>query len=172
VLDDSDAPFYRWFVGGETNVCYNAVDLHVENGRGDQVAIIHDSPITESQQKITYSELQSKVANFAGVLANLGVEKGDRVILYMPMIPEAVIGMLACARIGAVHCVVFGGFASNELAVRIDDCSPRVIVSQPRVALSQEEWWNTSRCLTRLWRSQNTSLTTASSCSGPNVRPE
>ena len=129
VLDDSDAPFYRWFTGGETNVCYNAVDRHVETGRGDQVAVIYDSPITGTQQKITYRELQDRVANFAGVLRNLGVDQGDRVILYMPMIPEAVIGMLACARIGAVHSVVFGGFASNELAVRIDDCSPKVIVS-------------------------------------------
>jgi propionyl-CoA synthetase len=129
VLDDSDAPFYRWFSGGETNVCYNAVDLQVDQGRGDQLAIIHDSPITDSQQSITFNELKSRVARFAGLLRERGVEKGDRVILYMPMIPEAAIGMLACARIGAVHCVVFGGFASNELAVRIDDCKPRVIVS-------------------------------------------
>ncbi len=129
VLDDSDVPFYRWFTGGETNVCYNAVDLHVAQGRGEQAAIIHDSPITHSQQKITYGQLKARVARFAGVLVEQGVEKGDRVIVYMPMIPEAVIAMLACARIGAVHCVVFGGFASNELAVRIDDCRPRVIVS-------------------------------------------
>ncbi len=128
-LDDSDAPFYRWFAGGLTNVCYNAVDLHIEQGRGDQPAIIHDSPITESRQKITYHELRDRVARFAGVLRDHGVEYGERVILYMPMIPEAVIGMLACARIGAVHSVVFGGFASNELAVRIDDCQPKVIVS-------------------------------------------
>ena len=129
VLDDSDAPFYRWFTGGETNVCYNAVDLHVAQGRGDQAAIIHDSAITDSQQTITFSDLQLRVARFAGVLRSLGVDKGDRVILYMPMIPEAVIGMLSCARIGAVHSVVFGGFASHELAVRIDDCKPKVIVS-------------------------------------------
>lgn len=128
VLDDSDAPFYKWFTGGETNVCYNAVDLHVEQGRGEQVAIIHDSPITDSQQKITFNQLKARVARFAGVLVEQGVEKGDRVILYMPMIPETVIGMLACARIGAVHCVVFGGFASNELAVRIDDCNPKAII--------------------------------------------
>ncbi|WP_423910242.1 propionyl-CoA synthetase [Candidatus Spongiihabitans sp.] len=128
VLDDSDAPFYKWFTGGETNVCYNAVDLHVEQGRGEQTAIIHDSPVTDSQQKITFNQLKARVARFAGVLVQQGVEKGDRVILYMPMIPEAVIGMLACARIGAVHCVVFGGFAANELAVRIDDCNPKVIV--------------------------------------------
>ncbi len=128
VLDDSDAPFYKWFTGGETNACYNAVDLHVEQGRGEQVAIIHDSPVTDSQQKITFNQLKARVARFAGVLVERGVEKGDRVILYMPMIPETVIAMLACARIGAVHCVVFGGFASNELAVRIDDCNPKVIV--------------------------------------------
>ena len=129
VLDESDAPFYRWFAGGLTNVCYNAVDLHVEQGRGDQPAIIHDSPISESRQRITYRELRSRVARFAGVLRDYGVEYGDRVILYMPMLPEAAIGMLACARIGAVHSVVFGGFAANELAVRIDDCQPKVIVA-------------------------------------------
>ena len=129
VLDDTDAPFYRWFTGGETNVCYNAVDIHVDQGRGKQLAIIHDSPITGSQQKFSYKQLQSRVARFAGVLSAQGVGKGDRVILYMPMVPEAVIGMLACARIGAVHSVVFGGFASNELAVRIDDCQPKVIVA-------------------------------------------
>lgn len=128
VLDESDAPFYKWFVGGETNVCYNALDLHVEQGRGEQAAIIHDSPVTNSQQKITFNQLKAQVARFAGVLLEQGVAKGDRVILYMPMIPEAVVGMLACARIGAVHCVVFGGFAANELAVRIDDCTPKVIV--------------------------------------------
>jgi len=129
VLDDSDAPFYRWFTGGKTNVCYNAVDRHVEQGHGDQLAIIHDSPITGSQKKITYKELQLGVAEFSGALVACGVSPGDRVIIYMPMIPEAVVAMLACARIGAVHSVVFGGFASNELAVRIDDCSPKVIVA-------------------------------------------
>ena len=129
VLDDSDAPFYRWFTGGKTNVCYNAVDRHVEQGHGDQLAIIYDSPITGSQQKISYSELQQRVAGFAGALVASGVTMGDRVIVYMPMIPEAVVAMLACARIGAVHSVVFGGFASNELAVRIDDCTPKVIVA-------------------------------------------
>ncbi len=129
VLDDSDAPFYRWFTGGETNVCHNAVDLHVDQGRGDQAAIIHDSAITDSQQTITFSDLQLRVARFAGVLRSLGVDKGDRVILYMPMIPEAVIGMLSCARIGAVHSVVFGGFAAAELATRIDDAKPKVMIS-------------------------------------------
>ncbi len=129
VLDDSDAPFYRWFTGGETNVCYNAVDLHVAQGRGAQAAIIHDSPVTDSQQTLTYAELKSRTARFAGALVAQGVGKGDRVIIYMPMVPEAIIAMLACARIGAVHSVVFGGFAPNELAVRIDDATPKVIVA-------------------------------------------
>jgi len=129
VLDDSDAPFYRWFAGGETNVCYNAVDRHVENGRGAQAAFIHDSPVTDSQQTVTYAQLQSRVARFAGVLVAHGVGYGDRVIIYMPMLPEAAVAMLACARIGAIHSVVFGGFAANELAVRIDDAEPTVIVA-------------------------------------------
>ena len=129
VLDDSDAPFYRWFTGGETNVCYNAVDLHVEQGRGAQAAIIHDSPITDSRRVLSYDDLKSRTARFAGVLTDHGVGKGDRVIIYMPMVPEALIAMLACARIGAVHSVVFGGFAANELAVRIDDAKPKVIVA-------------------------------------------
>ncbi len=129
VLDDSDAPFYRWFTGGEINVCHNAVDLHVEQGRGAQAAIIHDSPITDSRRILTYAELKRRVARFAGVLRDHGVTRGERVIIYMPMVPEAIIAMLACARIGAVHSVVFGGFAANELAVRIDDARPRVIVS-------------------------------------------
>ncbi|MGI9310310.1 MAG: propionyl-CoA synthetase [bacterium] len=129
VLDDSDAPFYRWFVGGETNVCYNAVDLHVAQGRGAQAAIIHDSPVTDSRRTLSYAELQARTARFAGALCDCGVGYGDRVILYMPMIPEAIIAMLACARIGAIHSVVFGGFAPNELAVRIDDCAPKAIVA-------------------------------------------
>ena len=129
VLDDSDAPFYRWFSGGETNVCYNAVDLHVEQGRGAQAAIIHDSPITGSQRTLTYDDLKAATARFAGVLAGHGVGKGERVIIYMPMVPEALVAMLACARIGAIHSVVFGGFAPNELAVRIDDATPKMIVA-------------------------------------------
>jgi propionyl-CoA synthetase len=129
VLDDSKKPFYRWFAGGVVNTCYNAVDRHVERGRGDQAAIIYDSPITGKQRKLTYTELQDKVARFGGVLQGLGVEKGDRVIIYMPMVPQAVVAMLACARIGAVHSVVFGGFAPNELATRIKDADPKVIVS-------------------------------------------
>ncbi len=129
VLDRGNAPFYRWFTGGELNTCYNAVDRHVDNGRADQAAIIYDSPVTDTQRTITYRELRDGVARFAGALAEQGVGKGDRVIIYMPMVPEAVIAMLACARIGAVHSVVFGGFASNELATRIDDAKPTAIVS-------------------------------------------
>ena len=129
VLDDSNKPFYRWFTGGQTNTCYNAVDLHVEEGRGDQTAIIYDSPVTDTIKKYTYNDLKEQVSLFAGALAAKGVTKGDRVIIYMPMIPEAVFAMLACARLGAVHSVVFGGFAANELATRINDAKPKVIVS-------------------------------------------
>jgi len=129
VLDDSRPPFYRWFAGGMLNTCYNAVDRHVEAGRGNQLAIIHDSPVSNSQRKISYAELQDLVARFAGALANLGVTKGDRVIIYMPMVPEALIAMLACARIGAIHSVVFGGFSSRELATRVDDAKPKVMVA-------------------------------------------
>ncbi len=130
VLDDSRAPhFYRWFDGAECNTCYNALDRHADGGRGDQAAIIYDSPITGRQKRITYSELRDKVARCAGVLTELGIEKGDRVIIYMPMIPQAAVAMLACARIGAVHSVVFGGFASNELATRIKDARPRAILT-------------------------------------------
>ena len=129
VLDDSNPPSYRWFTGGELNTCYNALDLHVENGRGDQAALIYDSPVTDTGRRYTYAELRDEVACFAGVLAGLGVGRGDRVIVYMPMVPEAIIAMLACARLGAVHSVVFGGFASSELAMRIDDATPVAIVS-------------------------------------------
>lgn len=129
VLDRSRDPFFRWFAGGVTNSCYNALDLHVDEGRGDQAALIYDSPLTGSLATFTYRELRDETARFAGVLQSLGVVKGDRVILYMPMIPQAVVAMLACARIGAVHSVVFGGFAANELAKRISDAKPRVIVS-------------------------------------------
>jgi propionyl-CoA synthetase len=129
VLDDSRSPFTRWFHGGLLNTCYNALDRHVEAGRGDQAALIHDSPVTGSVQSLTYSALRDMTAGFAGALRRLGVEKGDRVIIYMPMVPEAVVAMLACARLGAVHSVVFGGFAANELATRIDDCHPKVVVS-------------------------------------------
>jgi propionyl-CoA synthetase len=129
VLDDSHQPFYRWFAGGEVNTCYNALDLHVEEGRGNQPALIYDSPVTNSITTFTYRALRDKVAAFAGALACLGVGKGDRVIVYMPMVPEAAVAMLACARLAAVHSVVFGGFAANELAARIDDAKPKVVVS-------------------------------------------
>jgi propionyl-CoA synthetase len=129
ILDDDAKPFYRWFRGGVMNTAYNALDRHVIAGRGDQPAIHYDSPVTGSKRTITYAELLELVARFAGVLRAYGVEKGDRVVIYMPMVPEAAIAMLACARIGAVHSVVFGGFAPAELAVRIDDARPKVIVS-------------------------------------------
>lgn len=128
-LDDSKAPLYRWFTDAEVNTCYNAVDRHVENGRGEQTAIIYDSPVTNTKSKISYAELQTRVASLAGALRAKGVEKGDRVIIYMPMIPEALEAMLACARLGAIHSVVFGGFAANELAVRIDDATPKAIIA-------------------------------------------
>ena len=129
VLDDTNKPFYRWFAGGELNTCYNALDYHVANGRKDQTAIIYDSPVTDAVRKISYGELLESVSLFAGALSGIGVKKGDTVIIYMPMIPEALTAVLACARIGAVHSVVFGGFAPNELAIRIDDAKPKVIVS-------------------------------------------
>ncbi|KMS85997.1 propionyl-CoA synthetase [Streptomyces regensis] len=128
-LDDSRAPLYRWFPDGELNTAYNALDRHVEAGRGDQPALIWDSPVTSSQRTYTYAALTEEVARFAGGLASLGVGKGDRVIIYMPMVPEAVVAMLACARIGAVHSVVFGGFAPKELAARIEDARPTAIVA-------------------------------------------
>ena len=129
VLDDSRAPLYRWFTGGQMNTCYNALDRHVDGGRADQLALIYDSPVTDTIASFTYRELRDTVAKFAGVLATHGVERGDRVVIYMPMVPEAPIAMLACARIGAIHSVVFGGFAANELAGRIEDAGPKVVVS-------------------------------------------
>lgn len=129
VLDDSRAPFYRWFAGGELNTCHNALDRHVEAGNGGRAALIYDSAVTGAVERFTYAELTDRVARFAGALAGLGVAKGDRVVLYMPMIPQAVVAMLACARLGAIHSVVFGGFAANELATRIDDAKPKAIVS-------------------------------------------
>ena len=128
-LDDSNAPLYEWFTDGMVNTCYNAVDRHVENGRGDQIAIIHDSPVTGTVRKISYVELRNRVATLAGALRAKGIGKGDRVIIYMPMIPEALEAMLACARLGAIHSVVFGGFAAHELAVRIDDARPKAIIA-------------------------------------------
>ena len=129
VLDDSNAPFYRWFSGGELNTCYNALDIHVEQGHGERLALIYDSPVTDTIKRYTYQELRDQVASLAGAIQAQGVGKGDRVILYMPMVPQAVMAMLACARIGAIHSVVFGGFAANELATRINDAKPKLIMS-------------------------------------------
>src|SRR5450755_4797520 len=129
VLDDSNPPFYRWFAGGQLNTCYNALDRHVENGRADQLALIYDSPVTGNARTYTYRELRDEVAKFAGALRDAGVGKGDRVIIYMPMIPEAAIAMLGCARIGAIHSVVFGGFSSDSLAGRINDSECKLLIT-------------------------------------------
>ena len=129
ILNEIDNNFYQWFPDGKMNTCFNAVDRNVEEGKGDQVAIYYDSPITNSKKQITYNELLEKVSLFAGALKNQNISKGDRIIIYMPMVPEAIIAMLAVARLGAVHSVVFGGFAAKELAVRIDDCKPSLIIS-------------------------------------------
>ncbi len=129
ILDATRPPFYRWFPDAELNTCANALDRHVDAGRGEQQALIYDSPVTGTKRSYTYTELLEITSRFAGVLCGLGVSKGDRVVIYMPMIPEAVVAMLACARIGAVHSVVFGGFAPHELAARIDDARPKVIIS-------------------------------------------
>ena len=123
------SPFYRWFPGGLLNTCYNALDRHVESGRANQPALIYDSAVTGLVQTFTYREMLDQIARFAGVLAGQKVQRGDRVIIYMPMVPEAIVAMLACARIGAIHSVVFGGFAAPELANRITDARPKVIVS-------------------------------------------
>lgn len=128
-LFDDNAPLYEWFSDASVNTCYNAVDRHVIAGNGDRTAIIYDSPVTDTKSTITYADLLDKVASLSGALASKGVTKGDRVVIYMPMVPEALIAMLACARIGAIHSVVFGGFAANELAVRIDDAQPKAIIA-------------------------------------------
>lgn len=128
-LFDLGGDMYEWFADARVNTCYNAVDRHVKNGRGDQAAIIYDSPITGRKDTITFAQLQEKTASLAGALSAKGITKGDRVIIYMPMVPEALVAMLAVTRIGAVHSVVFGGFAANELAVRIDDCTPKAIIA-------------------------------------------
>ena len=129
ILNKSNPPFYKWYENGITNTCYNALDIHIDKGKGKQTALIYDSPITGTKNKFSYEELRTKVSKFAGALKNQGVNKGDRVIIYMPMIPEAVVAMLACARIGAIHSVVFGGFASTELASRIDDSKAKLLVT-------------------------------------------
>lgn len=128
-LDNSSSPFNKWFPDGKLNACYNALDRHVANGRADQPALIYDSPVTDTKQTFTYRELLDRVARFAGALEALGINRGDRVIIYMPMVPEAAIAMLACARLGAIHSVVFGGFAANELAVRIDDVQAKLVLA-------------------------------------------
>lgn len=128
-LDATSAPLYRWYPDGELNTCHNALDRHVDGGRADQLALVYDSPVTGTKASFTYRELRDEVARFAGVLAGLGVGRGDRVIIYMPMVPRAAVAMLACARLGAVHSVVFGGFAPRELATRVDDAMPKVIVA-------------------------------------------
>ncbi|GAB3876345.1 propionyl-CoA synthetase [Terrabacter terrigena] len=129
ILDDTRPPFYRWYPDAELNVCFNALDRHVAAGRGDQPAVRYDSPVTGTKATLTYADLLGRVSRFAGALSGLGVEKGDRVVIYMPMVPEAVVAMLACARLGAIHSVVFGGFAPQELAARIEDAEPKVVVS-------------------------------------------
>jgi len=128
ILDESRAPFYRWFPDAELNTCHNAVDRHVAGGRAEQAALVYDSPVTGKQRTYSYAQLRDEVARLAGALRGLGVDKGDTVVIYMPMIPEAVFAMLACARLGAVHSVVFGGFAPHELAIRIDDARPKVVL--------------------------------------------
>ena len=129
ILNKSNPPFYKWFEDGKTNTCYNALDFHIDQGKGDKTALIYDSPITGNKAKFSYKELKNKVSKFAGALKQQGIKKGDRVIIYMPMIPESVIAMLACGRIGAIHSVVFGGFASNELASRIDDSKAKILIT-------------------------------------------
>ena len=128
-LNADNAPMYEWFTDARVNTCWNAVDRHVEAGHGERLAIIHDSPITGTSSTMTYSELRDQTASLAGALVEQGIQSGDRVIIYMPMIPEALVAMLACARIGAIHSVVFGGFAANELATRIDDATPKAIIA-------------------------------------------
>ena len=153
----------------EVNSCYNALDVHVENGRAEQPALIYDSPVTDTVRKYTYRELRDEVAQLAGVLVGMGVEKGDRVIIYMPMVPEAAMAMLACARIGAIHSVVFGGFAANELATRIDDAKPKVIVSAS-CGIEPTRLVPYKPLLDQAIRSRRTSRNTASSCSGRSWR--
>ncbi|XP_022243888.1 acyl-CoA synthetase short-chain family member 3, mitochondrial-like, partial [Limulus polyphemus] len=129
VLDNKNPPFAKWFPGGLLNVCHNAVDRHVDAGLGDRLAIIHDSPVTNTVRFITYRQLQDQVSSLAGTFAQWNIRRGDRVVIYMPMIPEAIIAMLACARIGAIHSVVFGGFAARELAIRMNHTEPKLVIS-------------------------------------------
>ena len=129
ILNKSNPPFYKWYEDGVTNTCYNALDIHIDKGNGDKIALIYDSPITGNKSKFTYKELKSKVSKFAGALKDQGVNKGDRVIIYMPMIPEAVVAMLACARIGAIHSIIFGGFSPDSIATRINDCESEFLIT-------------------------------------------
>lgn len=129
VFDGSNSPFNRWFVGGELNTCYNALDRHIEAGNGGRTALIYDSPVTNTNSSFSYDQLKDRVMRVAGLLNSLGVRKGDTVVIYMPMVPEALISMLACARLGAIHSVVFGGFAPAELSVRLKDCRPKVVLT-------------------------------------------
>lgn len=129
VLDNSNPPFTKWYVGGYLNACYNAVDRHILAGKGDMVALIHDSPLTETVRRVTYQELYDQVIQLAGALNKLGVTKGDRVVIYMPLIPEAIVAMLAITRLGAVHSVVFGGFAARELCSRIEHVEPKLVIA-------------------------------------------
>ncbi|XP_025834901.1 acyl-CoA synthetase short-chain family member 3, mitochondrial isoform X2 [Agrilus planipennis] len=147
VLDNSNPPFTKWFVGGELNACYNAVDRHVEAGKGSKIALIHDSPLTQTIRKVTYGELLDKISRLAGAMAALGVKKGDRVLIYMPLIPETIMAMLATVRLGAVHSVVFGGFAARELCARIEHAEPKIIIAascgvEPRKVIRYKEILN------------------------------
>lgn len=151
VLDESKKPFYSWFTGGELNTCYNALDYHVESGRKDQVAIIYDSPVTNTVNKISYGELLDTVSRFAGVLSGLGVTKGDTVIIYMPMIPQAMVAMLACARIGAVHSVVFGGFAPMSWLSALTMPSRKSSYPPPAASKGKKRWHTN-----RLWTKPST----------------
>ena len=129
ILSKSKAPFYKWFEDGVTNTCYNALDHHIDQGKGEKIALIYDSPITGNKAKLTFKQLKAKVSKFAGALDNLGVKKGDRVIIYMPMIPEAVVAMLACGRVGAIHSVVFGGFSSEALRDRLINGEAKAVIT-------------------------------------------
>ena len=160
---------YRWFPGATLNTCYNAVDRHVVSGRADQRALVYDSPVTGQQRSFTYAQLKDEVSRTAGMLRDLGVVAGDRVIIYMPMVPEAVFAMLACARLGAVHSVVFGGFAAKELATRIDDAKPQDAVSTTFGFASSIRVASSSHCSLRRPILLPTSTTAASSCSATST---
>ena len=169
VFDPAMGVYGRWFAGGVLNTCYNALDRHVAGGRATQAALIYNSPVTGTQSSFSYAEMLFEVQALAAILQDFGVGKGDRVIIYMPLVPEAAFAMLACARIGAVHSVVFGGFAAKELAKRIDDAKPKVILRQA-AASSRAASSNTSRCSTKRSRWRSSSRRPASCCSGRRSR--